>query len=106
MQFGFKNLSILVAKPAVKKPSLDLFFQLMKENIANQESLVTSLDSKANNIMTVATSILTAALDLQAIILTIESSSTTKKRQAIKKRRVSITRICGSALRLPFSGCI
>lgn len=78
MQFSLKNLSVSLAKPADKKLSLDLYFQLMKDNIANQEALVTSLDSKANNIMAVATSILTAGLGLQAIILTIESSSSTK----------------------------
>jgi hypothetical protein len=80
MKLSLDNLLGLVpnSKQANKTPSLDLYFQLMKANIDNQESHLTSLDTKANNIMTVATSILGAGLALQAVILTLETGSSSK----------------------------
>ena len=54
--------------------SLDLAFDLAKEQIAGQMNQVDALDTKANFILGSATTLLAAALVLQAVILTVQKS--------------------------------
>lgn len=75
-------------------PSLDLAFDLAKEQIASQMNQVDALDTKANFILGSATTLLAAALVLQAVILTVQKSPPTQPTTPISAHPVSQPTYC------------
>jgi hypothetical protein len=65
----------LSSRNPIKTPSLDLLYQLMKDNIAAQVLQISSLDTKANSVQVAATALVGVALALQASLIGVTGST-------------------------------